>query len=109
MLMWARAQWDRVLAAVAVLAGAILLLVGWIGVSGTGFVSEQLPYIASEGLGGVFLLGLGGMLWLSADLRDEWRELRAIRKRLDEAATAGFDAPAPPASPAAPPRTVNRR
>jgi hypothetical protein len=32
----------------------------------------------------VFLLGLGGMLWLSADLRDEWRELRAIRKRLEE-------------------------
>lgn len=85
---WARAQWDRVLAGVAVLAGAILLLIGWIGVSGTGFVSEQLPYIASEGLGGVFLLGLGGMLWLSADLRDEWRELRAIRKRLDEASEA---------------------
>jgi hypothetical protein len=84
MMQLARAQWDRVLAAVATLAGAILLLVGWFGVSGTGFVSEQLPHIASEGLGGVFLLGLGGMLWLSADLRDEWRELRAIRVRLDE-------------------------
>lgn len=86
MMQLARAQWDRVLAAVATLAGAILLLVGWLGVSGTGFVSEQLPYIASEGLGGVFLLGLGGILWLSADLRDEWRELRAIRIRLDETA-----------------------
>jgi hypothetical protein len=84
MIQLARAQWDRTLAVVATIAGAILLLVGWLGVSGTGYVSEQLPYIASEGLGGVFLLGLGGMLWLSADLRDEWRELRAIRVRLDE-------------------------
>lgn len=82
-VVWARAQWDRVLAAVATLAGAACLLVGWFGVSDTGFVSEQLPYIASAGLGGVFLLGLGGMLWLSADLRDQWRELRTIRQRLD--------------------------
>jgi hypothetical protein len=67
----------------AALAGAILLIVGWYHVSDTGFVSKQLPYIASEGLGGVFLLGMGGMLWLSADLRDQWRELRAMRHRLD--------------------------
>ena len=83
LLVWSRLQWDRVLAAVATLAGAILLITGWVHMSGTGFVSEQLPYLASEGLGGVFLLGLGGMLWLSADLRDQWRELRAIRGRLD--------------------------
>lgn len=83
LLLLARAQWDRALAAVAALAGAICLLVGWLGVSGTGFVSEQLPYIASAGLSGVFLLGLGGMLWLSADLRDQWRELRGIRARLE--------------------------
>jgi hypothetical protein len=82
-LVWARLQWDRVLAAGATLAGAILLIVGWVHVSGTGFVSEQLPYLASEGLGGVFLLGVGGMLWLSADMRDQWRELRGIRARLD--------------------------
>lgn len=112
MMTWARAQWDRVLAALAVLAGAILLLVGWIGVSGTGFVSEQLPYIASEGLGGVFLLGLGGMLWLSADLRDEWRELRAIRRRLEEVtsfdASPAGDHGAPTSSPAAAPPTRRR-
>ncbi len=83
LVVWARLQWDRVLAAVATLAGAILLITGWVHISGTGFVSEQLPYLASEGLGGVFLLGVGGMLWLSADLRDQWRELRGIRARLD--------------------------
>ena len=68
-----------------VVAGAVLLIVGWFHVSDTGFVAEQLPYLASEGLGGVFLLGLGGMLWLSADMRDQWRELRAMRVRIDDA------------------------
>lgn len=85
-LEWARAQWDRVLAGVATIAGAVLLLIGWIKISDTGFVSEQLPYLASAGLGGVFLLGVGGMLWLSADLRDQWRELRGIKDRLDATA-----------------------
>lgn len=83
MVRFARLQWDRTLAAVCTLVGAILLIVGWFNVSDTGFVAEQLPYLASEGLGGLFLLGLGGMLWLSADLRDQWRELRAIRISLD--------------------------
>ncbi len=87
LIAWARVQWDRALGALAVLIGAILLLVGWVKISDTGFVSEQLPYLASAGLGGVFLLGLGGMLWLSADLRDQWRELRGIRARLDATAS----------------------
>jgi len=98
---WVRTQWDRALGALAVIIGAILLLVGWLKISDTGFVSEQLPYLASAGLGGVFLLGLGGMLWLSADLRDQWRELRGIRTRLD--------APVPAASvPAVPQEPVRR-
>ena len=78
-----QAQWDRTAAIVSTIAGAILLIVGWYHVSDTGFVSKQLPYIASEGLGGVFLLGMGGMLWLSADLRDQWRELRSLTRKLD--------------------------
>jgi hypothetical protein len=88
-----QAQWDRAAAIAATIAGAILLIVGWYHVSDTGFVSKQLPYFASEGLGGVFLLGMGGMLWLSADLRDQWRELRAMRHRLD--ATGEPIAPVP--------------
>jgi hypothetical protein len=33
---------------------------------------------------GLFLLGLGALLWLSADLRDEWRKLDAIDRHLLE-------------------------
>ena len=33
-------------------------------------------------MAGLFLLGLGALLWLSADLRDEWRKLDAIDRHL---------------------------
>ncbi|MPY86224.1 MAG: hypothetical protein GEV00_24055, partial [Actinophytocola sp.] len=32
----------------------------------------------SGGIGGLFILWLGTTLWLSADLRDEWRKLDAL-------------------------------
>ncbi|MGH9035736.1 MAG: hypothetical protein ACRD0O_08220 [Acidimicrobiia bacterium] len=87
-LKYVRCQWDRVASWVLLGAGLIALLVGWIGASSTVFVSEQIPYLISGGLLGVFLLGVGSLLWLSADLRDEWRKLDAIERRM---AAAGPD------------------
>lgn len=78
-----RTQWDRVAAGVAVGLGALALLIGWFGVSGSVFPAEQLPYILSGGLGGLALIAVGATLWLSADLRDEWTELHAIARQLD--------------------------
>jgi hypothetical protein len=79
---WARAQWDRVTAVLAAAGGIIALLLGWIGVSGTAYPAGQLPYLASGGLLGIFLLGVAGTLWLSADLRDEWRKLDRVEDAL---------------------------
>jgi hypothetical protein len=79
LLTWLRHEWDRAGAGVAIAAGGIALVLGWVGVSGTGITAEQIPYVVSGGLGGLFLLGLGAMLWLSADMRDEWRVLEEIR------------------------------
>lgn len=81
-----RTQWDRVGAWICIAGGAIVLFAGWWGISGTDKVGRQLPYIISGGLFGVFLLGVGGLLWVSADLRDEWRELWSIRDALAKAA-----------------------
>jgi hypothetical protein len=77
-----RGQWDRLAAWIAVGIGALALLLGWLGVSRTPFPAEQVPYIVSAGLGGIFLLGLGALLWISADLRDEWRKLDRIEDAL---------------------------
>lgn len=84
-----RAQWDRTLSVVLVLGGLLALLAGYLGVSDTPYVAAQLPYIISGGLLGIFLLSLGIGLWLSADLRDDWRELRACRLLLEDSAQAG--------------------
>jgi hypothetical protein len=81
---WLRAQWDRVAAATALAAGVVCLLLGWLGVSDTEYVAKQIPYVISDGLAGIFLLGVGTMLWLSADMRDEWRELRGLRVLMRE-------------------------
>jgi hypothetical protein len=77
-----RTQWDRSGAVVAVAAGLIALFLGWLGSSDTQYVAGQMPYIVSGGLLGIFLLGVGAVLWLSADLRDEWRQLRVLGEEL---------------------------
>jgi hypothetical protein len=79
---YVRNQWDRVGAWLCVIGGAVALVVGYLGVSGTLETGKQLPYVVSGGLGGLFLLGLGALLWVSADLRDEWRKLDAIDRHL---------------------------
>ena len=81
-LTFMRNQWDRVAAWVLIALGALLLLIGWLGVSDALLPTEQMPYIVSGGLGGICLVGVGVMLWLSADLRDEWSELHEIARRL---------------------------
>ncbi|MCW2614455.1 MAG: hypothetical protein JWN08_1449 [Frankiales bacterium] len=104
-------QWDRVFAWVAVALGLLVLLIGWLGVSRSAFVFEQLPYVVSGGVGGLFLLGVGAMMWLSADLRDEWRKLDALEVALLATQQAELpDEPvAPPLGSAAPaPRGARR-
>lgn len=43
----------------AALGGVVCLLVAWLGVSGTRVVSDQLSYMASGTVTGLFLLGVG--------------------------------------------------
>ncbi|WP_019873392.1 hypothetical protein [Sporichthya polymorpha] len=83
LIKYVRTQWDRSGAVLSVVAGLLVLLLGWVGTSGTSHVAGQIPYVISAGLLGIFLLGLGAALWLSADLRDEWRELRELNGHLN--------------------------
>lgn len=94
---WIRLQWDRVGAWVLVLAGGLALTLGWVGVSGTPYPAKELPYIISGGIGGVVLVSIGATLWLSADLRDEWRKLDGLEEglRANSAALATWSAANP--------------
>jgi hypothetical protein len=88
LVVWVRNQSDRVASWACIALGVICLIAGWVGVSATAFPGEQMPYVVSGGLVGIFLLGLGGVLWLSADLRDEWRELARLERAVLVAAGA---------------------
>ena len=79
-----KSQWDRAAAVVLTVAGAVCLIAGYLGVSDSAILAEQTRFIVSGGIGGIFLLGLGATLWISADLRDEWRKLDRIEHALAE-------------------------
>jgi hypothetical protein len=81
---WVRAQWDRTGGFTLLAVGALLLLSGWIGVSGTSDRAGQLSYLVSGGLGGLFCLAAGATLLLFADLDDEWRKLNELSGVLHE-------------------------
>jgi len=77
---WIRNQWDRVAAVAFMVGAALAMLAGWLGVSRSAYPAEAMPYIVSGGFFGLLLIGIGGVLWLSADLRDEWRKLDSIER-----------------------------
>ena len=83
-----RANLDRVVAVALVIFGAVAVIVGWFGVSGTGLAAEQIPYLVSGGIGGTLLVVIGCTAWTSADLQDEWRRLDEIDERLAQLSSA---------------------
>ena len=99
---WLTTQWDRAAAVAAVLLGAMALLLGWYGMSDSAFPAAQLPYIVSGGMVGLFAVGIGATLWLSADLRDEWRKLDGIEQRMDRIVESLSSSDTPTVADAAP-------
>jgi hypothetical protein len=79
-----RNQWDRTAGVVLVVAGLVALVAGWIGASDAVLTFEQIPYLISGGLAGMSLIVLGSAVWISADLRDEWRKLDSLEEAFRE-------------------------
>lgn len=73
-----KANAERVGSVIAVVVGLVALLAGWIGVSGVALTTQQIPYLVSGAGFGLFALGIGATLWISAALRDDWRKLDDI-------------------------------
>lgn len=67
------------IAAILAGAGAIVLTGGWIGVSGTRVISDQLAYIASGGFFGLCLVALSGALLVTDFLSEQEQALRELR------------------------------
>lgn len=73
---WLAVQAQPIAGWVMVVAGALLLVLGYLGTSREALVARQLPYLVSGGLGGISLLFLGGV-WLGLT------DIRRLNRRLD--------------------------
>jgi hypothetical protein len=86
-----RVQWDRAGAVLALLLGVVAVFLGYLGTAQTEYIAKQIPFLISGGIAGLMLLTVGAVLWLSADLRDEWRAMckqsEAIRAEQNERRT----------------------
>jgi hypothetical protein len=71
-----------------IVAGIVVAIIGYLGVSKETDVAFQLPYFASAGVGALMLLGFGGILLLNSQLEtdsDRMEELEdAVRQLSNE-------------------------
>jgi hypothetical protein len=103
-----RYQWDRAVAVALVAGGLVAVVVAWVLASDTILTFEQIPYLMSGGLIGVCLVAVGATLWLSADLRDEWRKLDRLEEAVLGTARDEIDATDASAATVAPPSGPRR-
>ncbi len=55
-------DWRQAIGALAIVAGLVCIVGGWIGMSGTPVLSEQLTFLFSGGFGGAGLVAVGGIM-----------------------------------------------
>jgi hypothetical protein len=83
--------------------GALLILLGYFGVSREAIVEKQMPYVISGGLGGLLLCIVGAYFLGTEELRRDSGRLDRLESMVQElhgALLSRPDAPAPAATPA---------
>jgi hypothetical protein len=87
-------------------AGALLILLGYLGVSRESIVEKQLPYLISGGIGGVLLCVLGAYVLGTEELRKDSGRLDRLEQMVEELHGALLTRPDAPGNeePAAPAR-----
>jgi hypothetical protein len=78
---------------------ALVILLGWYGVSGETDPAKQIPYVVSGGIFGVFLAVFGGYFLATEELRNDSGRLDRLERmvhELHQALLTRDDAPTPP-------------
>ena len=80
--------------------GALLILLGYLGVSREAIVEKQVPYLVSGGIGGVLLCVVGAYFLGTEELRKDSGRLDRLESMVEQLHQALLverdDAPAPP-------------
>jgi hypothetical protein len=88
-------DWRQTLGGLMLLAGFVLLCLGWLGVSGTDRTADELSYMLAGGLGGIALVATGLTFMIAHEHRADRRAIAHLEERLgglEEALGAEFDA-----------------
>ena|SRR5947209_2169617 len=98
---WLRSNWERSLGVVCIVAGAVATLCAYLGVRSSRFLTEDLSYLISGGVGGLLLIGVGATLLVTANLhvmrRDLLRAAEVVRTSQERGVADVSDRrPAPP-------------
>lgn len=79
----ARINWRLALSGLLLLAGIVAFLIGWLGVSGTTEVHEQLPYFLSGGGTGLALIILAVIFFVDFEHWSDRQWMAALLQRLE--------------------------
>ncbi len=80
-------------------AGALLMLIGWFGVSREALPAKQIPYLVSGGIGGIFLAVLGAYFLGTQEMRNDSGRLDRLERMVEELHQALLDRPDAPLAP----------
>ncbi len=84
---------------ILIAAGALLILLGYFGVSRESIVEKQVPYLVSGGIGGVILCVLGAYVLGTEELRKDSGRLDRLEAMVEELHGALLSRPdAPPSA-----------
>jgi hypothetical protein len=74
----------KALAGVLIVAGLICVLLGYLGVRGEDDIVLQMPYLASGGVFGLALIGLGGIVLIQHQMKEQARRAAEITEELED-------------------------
>lgn len=81
---WARRATRPWLGWVFIGLGALLVLLGYLGVSREAIVAKQIPYLVSGGIGGLLLCIVGAYFLGTAELRKDFGRLDRLERLVEE-------------------------
>jgi hypothetical protein len=78
-------------------AGALLMLMGYLGVSRESLPAKQIPYLVSGGIGGIFLAVLGAYFLGTQEMRNDSGRLDRLERMVEDLHSALLTRPDAPA------------
>lgn len=74
----------KAVAAVSAVLGLVAVVIGYLGVRKEDDIVLQLPYLASGGVGGLALIGIGAMALIRAQMREQTARFAELTEQLDD-------------------------